>query len=273
MYLDELASRIRSLVPADRLPPESSDELFRLYAILLRAKGESTSLEDVHDAWAAWKAKTDPSHESLVPYHDLPAEVREQDRVFCEAIHAAASSNAVKGSESSGFASVLFPVGRPAAGEAASRAFELYKLMVASSEALVSRRQGVNTFFLTMNGALLTASGLIVQSSGSRTLGAIGVAVLTVAGVLLCGAWRSLIVSFGQLNTGKFKVINEMEKELPAAIYAAEWEALGRGKDPKIYRSFTSREIWVPTALLILHAAAFLVATLVATGCLNLFVR
>jgi hypothetical protein len=124
-----------------------------------------------------------------------------------------------------------------------------------------------------MNGALLTASGLIVQSSGSRTLGAIGVAVLTVAGVLLCGAWRSLIVSFGQLNTGKFKVINEMEKELPAAIYAAEWEALGRGKDPKIYRSFTSREIWVPTALLILHAAAFLVATLVATGCLNLFVR
>jgi hypothetical protein len=62
------------------------------------------------------------------------------------------------------------------------------------------------------------------------------VAVLAVAGVILCAAWRSLITSFGQLNRGKFQVINTIELYLKAAIYAAEWEALGRGENPKIYR-------------------------------------
>jgi len=137
-------------------------------------------------------------------------------------------------------------------------------MMVQSSEGLVSRRQGVNTFFLTINGALLTASGLIVQAHGIAKFGAIGIFVLALAGVLLCAAWRSLITSFGQLNAGKFRVINAMEHQFAAAIYGAEWEALGRGEDPKIYRSFTSREIWVPNALLILHVLTALAAVLIA---------
>ena len=141
--------------------------------------------------------------------------------------------------------------------------------MVGSSESLVQRRQSVNTFFLTINGALLTASGLIVQSAQDEKMGAWGVAVLAVAGLILCGAWRSLITSLGQLNRGKFKVINTMERHLKSAIYAAEWEALGRGEDPKVYRSFTSREIWVPTALLALHAITFVTCLLVAFGCIS----
>src|ERR1019366_4870040 len=137
-------------------------------------------------------------------------------------------------------------------------------------EGLVSRRQSVNTFFLTMNGALLTASGIIVQSSGGNRLSGLGVAVLAVAGAILCAAWRSLITSFGQLNRGKFQVINTIERYLKAAIYAAEWEALGRGENPKIYRSFTSREIWVPTALLVLHLLTAVAAVLVAVGFITL---
>jgi hypothetical protein len=142
--------------------------------------------------------------------------------------------------------------------------------MVDSSEGLVSRRQGVNTFFLTMNGALLTAASIIVQSSGGDRFGGVGVAVLAIAGVILCAAWRSLITSFGQLNRGKFKVINTIERYLTAAIYAAEWEALGRGEDPTVYRSFTSREIWVPNALLVLYTLTAIAAVLFAAGVVSL---
>jgi hypothetical protein len=117
-----------------------------------------------------------------------------------------------------------------------------------------------------MNGALLTASGLIVKTSGGDRLSALGIFVLALAGAILCGAWRSLITSFGQLNRGKFQVINTIERYLNTAIYAAEWEALGRGENPKVYRSFTSREIWVPNALLVLHILAAVVALLVASG-------
>ena len=97
----------------------------------------------------------------------------------------------------------------------------------------------------------------------------LGIAVLAFAGVILCIAWRSLIISFGQLNRGKFQVINTIERYLKAAIYAAEWEALGRGEDAKIYRSFTSREIWVPEALLVLHVVTAATAVAVAAGWLS----
>jgi len=169
------------------------------------------------------------------------------------------------------FADILFPSGPPKSDVEAQQALDLYKIMVVSSEGLVSRRQGVNTFFLTMNGALLTASGIIAQSSGwANRLSGIGVAVLAVAGVILCLAWRSLIISFGQLNKGKFQVINTIERHLKAAIYAAEWEALGRGEDPKVYRSFTSREIWVPNALLVLYILTAIAGVLFATGIIPL---
>lgn len=105
-----------------------------------------------------------------------------------------------------------------------------------------------------------------MQNAGSSHLAGWGVAVLVLTGVLLCLAWRSLIVSFGQLNRGKFRVINEMEKHFPAAIYAGEWEALDRGENPKTYRSFTSREIWVPNSLIMLHLVGAIVAICFALG-------
>lgn len=145
-------------------------------------------------------------------------------------------------------------------------AFELYKLMVQSSEGLVARRQGVNTFFLTISGAILTAIGLIVGRGAVPRLQALGILVLAITGVVLSFAWVSLIKSFGQLNTGKFRVINRLEREFPAAIYLAEWHALGEGKEPKRYRTFTSREVWTPWAFALVYGLTSIVALGVAAG-------
>lgn len=270
MYLDDIAAAIRARVPKDRMPAGNTAELFRLYAVLLRVKGRSVTRSDIHDVWSAWTASRDGEHVSLVKYEELPHSVKAEDEVFVVAVRQAAEALGNPDPSRPEFADVLFPSGPPREAAEAQQAFELYKIMVQSSEGLVSRRLSMNTFFLTMNGALLTASGLIVQNSADQKLGALGIAVLAVAGIVLCGAWRSLITSFGQLNRGKFKVINTIEKHLKAAIYAAEWEALGQGKDPKIYRSFTSREIWVPTALFVLHAVTCIAAILVSSGCIKL---
>lgn len=160
------------------------------------------------------------------------------------------------------------PSGAPASGPEHAEFFELYKIMVASSEALVGRRQSVNTFFLTMNGLLLTAVGLFLRSGGHGhiRLQAAAIVVLAVAGASLCVAWRSLIISFGQLNTGKFAIINAMEAELAASIFVAEWEALDRGENPKVYRSFTSREIYVPVAFGALYLVTVFLSAAVAIG-------
>lgn len=258
MYLDALAVSIKSHIPVERMPDGDSDELIRAYAVLLRAKGTGVTESDVHDAWAAWMAKREADHPSLVPYEQLTDDIRAQDAVFVRAIHRAAMDSGWTMPSGPSLREVLFPSGPPREANEVQQTLDLYKIMVQSSESLVNRRQGVNTFFLTINGALLTASGLVVQSSGGSSVGVLGIGVLAIAGSILCGAWRSLITSFGQLNRGKFKVINTIERHLKAAIYAAEWEALGRGENPKVYRSFTSREIWVPNALLGLHVLTVL---------------
>lgn len=153
--------------------------------------------------------------------------------------------------------------GRAPGEESKQEFFDLYRMMVDSSEALVARRQGVNTFFLTINGLLLTGIGLVLRGAGEVRLKALGIGFLFLTGFVLAWAWRSLLISFGQLNTGKFAVITRMEEHLAAAIYKAEWQALGEGKDRSVYRSFTDREKWVPTVLLVLYLVAVVVCGLV----------
>jgi hypothetical protein len=150
----------------------------------------------------------------------------------------------------------LFPNGIPTEGAELARLFELYVIMVQSSESLVARRQGVNTFFLTINGAILTAAGLVISNAHSVRLEAAGLTVLTTTGGILSLAWSSLIRSFGQLNKGKFAVINRIEQLFPASIFLAEWKALGEGKKPWVYRTFSSREAWTPRAFFLLYVLA-----------------
>ena len=121
-----------------------------------------------------------------------------------------------------------------------------YRILVDTSEALVSRRQGVNTFFLSVNSIILTVAALLLRDGQSGPLESGALIGLGLAGVTLCFGWRRLIVSFGQLNGGKFAVIQALEKRLPARVFAAEWIALGCGRDSETYVPFTETEKWTP---------------------------
>lgn len=90
MYLDVLADEIRAAVPRDALPAETASDLFRLYAVLLLAKGEAITRHDVHNAWVAWMATKGEAHESLVPYSELARDTKEEDSPFVTAIRTVA---------------------------------------------------------------------------------------------------------------------------------------------------------------------------------------
>lgn len=93
MYLDELAEAIRRAVPPEALPDGDTSSLFRLYAVLLLAKGERVTRADVHNAWVAWMAGQDEDHESLVPFSDLDAEIQAEDSPYVMAIQTVARSH------------------------------------------------------------------------------------------------------------------------------------------------------------------------------------
>ena len=44
-----------------------------------------------------------------------------------------------------------------------------------------------------------------------------------------------------------------METELPTAPYVLEWDRLEKGKNPKLYLSFTSIEMGVPWVFFVIH--------------------
>ena len=92
-YLDEKAAEIRGEVP-EELIPQDSDDLFRIYAVLMRAKGADVSPVDVHDAWVVWMQIRQPDHSALAPYETLDSETQDKDRPFVQAIRRVASREA-----------------------------------------------------------------------------------------------------------------------------------------------------------------------------------
>ena len=70
----------------NREAPDQDPDLIRLYALLVLVKGEDTTLEDVHDAWALWRLSTRPDHPDLVPFDQLTSEVQEYDQPYRDAI-------------------------------------------------------------------------------------------------------------------------------------------------------------------------------------------
>jgi hypothetical protein len=48
-------------------------------------------------------------------------------------------------------------------------------------------------------------------------------------------------------------VVHEIEKHLPVRPYDAEWEALGRGENKKLYWPFTHIENYVPWIFILLY--------------------
>jgi len=90
-YIESIAEQIRREVPGADLPEENAKVLFRIYAVLLLAKGQSVDAADVHNAWVAWMCSIDADHEALVPFNELSEEVARMDDSYVNAIRAVAA--------------------------------------------------------------------------------------------------------------------------------------------------------------------------------------
>lgn len=134
---------------------------------------------------------------------------------------------------------------------------EVYKCYVETVDKISSRRQAANSFFLTVNTAIVALVGYL-QLGGEKPKIAEFYWLIALAGIVLCFSWYRLLLSFKGLNSGKFKVIHQIEKLLPISPYGAEWEAIGKGEDPKLYMPFTKVEIVVPWVFLSLHIVVLL---------------
>ncbi len=139
--------------------------------------------------------------------------------------------------------------------------FEQYKMFVEMADRVSTRRNLANTFFLTLHTLIIGVAGIFFENK--LQLANVWLIILPLIAILaLCYVWWRLILSYRQLNSAKFKVIDWYEKRLPTSPYvSAEWRALGEGKDPKLYKPLTDVERWIPLlfGLLYLIGSALIV--------------
>lgn len=126
---------------------------------------------------------------------------------------------------------------------------EQWKTAVDMSNAISDRRTNVNNIFLTINSILLA---LVNFQFEKKSMG------YALIGCAICGIWILNLKNFKQLNSAKFKVINELEKKLPANVFDYEWEVVGRGNNGKKYKRMTKIEQAIPFTFVLIYVVAIM---------------
>lgn len=104
--------------------------------------------------------------------------------------------------------------------------FEQYKMMVSSTEKVTESRMKVNNLFFTITSSILSVGFVLGKTFGFTIAATIGMFVLTLLSFVVSFFWERLIDSYGKLNTGKFKVIDKIEKQLRTNMFEDEWQIL-----------------------------------------------
>jgi len=87
---------------------------------------------------------------------------------------------------------------------------------------------------------------LLAQFGAGGRLEDAAMILLAVMGVVLSLSWWIVIRSYRQLNSGKFRMLHELEEQLPYRPFSREWQFLGEGKDLKLYSRLTTVESILP---------------------------
>jgi hypothetical protein len=138
---------------------------------------------------------------------------------------------------------------------------EQYKLYVEMADRVSHRRSFTNTFFLSLNTAVLAFVGVTWRE---RQPGLPIVPAIVLVGVLgECLVWYYLIRSYWLLNSAKYAVIGDLEQRLPASPYwNGERSLLRERRHNRRYFSLTHVEQWMPFVFAASYLAGFVALAL-----------
>jgi hypothetical protein len=127
---------------------------------------------------------------------------------------------------------------------------EIYKLSVEMADRVSARRAVASSFFLTVQTGIIASLAFVEGQRWS----------IAVAGIVASITWWLLLRSYRQLNAAKFKVIHQMETQLPAAPFTDEWRVLDRKDGPlkERYAALSLVEQTVPIIFLSICVVALL---------------
>lgn len=121
-----------------------------------------------------------------------------------------------------------------------------WQTCVEMANAVSDRRESMNNLFVTVNLALAAA---VSFAWNVKTV------VLLISGIIECIIWAVFIKNYGNLNSAKFSIINELEKKLPSQPFTDEWKIV----DEKKYKPSTKLELFMPVTFIALYVVLFFI--------------
>ena len=131
------------------------------------------------------------------------------------------------------------------------KSFEQYKILISSAEKISSLRATANNYLLSVNSLLVAVHtlGVSLQPNASWQV------ALPLAGLIICLSWWTLIQSYRNVNTAKFKVIHNLESNLPSQPYKDEWKLMSKRNIP-----LSHVEQWIPAVFAGLYLGLLIIA-------------
>lgn len=138
---------------------------------------------------------------------------------------------------------------------------EQYKIYVETAERVSEKRQSANNFYLTLTSSIFALSSYL-----SIIMINFWIILLSAIGIVISLVWIKNIISYKQLNTGKYQVIHKLEEHLPASLFKTEWnDYLEKGEGQK-YTKLTNIEKYVPEIFIILYSIIIVFSTFSLIG-------
>lgn len=137
---------------------------------------------------------------------------------------------------------------------------EIYRLHTELADRVSQRREGANRLYVSLSLALVLFLAALFRFGFGDVPGSIVVTIVGAVGIALSTSWFLVIRSYRQLNTGKLKVLHELEEHLAFQFFKREWELLGAGKDRARYLRLTQAEAVLPWIFVLLFGGVMIVA-------------
>lgn len=143
--------------------------------------------------------------------------------------------------------------------------FRQYQVCVDMADRISQRRMSTNKFYSALVSAILTIILSIFKDDLLSKSNYVVLFLFGILGVSICIIWFFNIKSYQTLNSAKFKIILEQEKQLDYQAFLKEWEILDSGKNPHKHITLSKIESYVPF-ILSLPFVAMVIIPLFNTG-------
>ena len=135
------------------------------------------------------------------------------------------------------------------------RLLEIYKVHTELADRVTQRRKGANRLYVSLHVGLAVFLAAVLRFGIGDTPGHLVLGLIGALGILLAVSWSVVIRSYRQLNTEKFRVLHDLEQQLPYQFFTLEWDPETKGEKTNRYWKLTYAELTLPLIFFTLWTA------------------